>query len=130
MMDLDTMNARELREYARNHGMSSITRLHRATQLRAAIRAYVSNDGSAVQAEPEITNLWAEVKPGSVMLLGGKRFRLAVVDPTTTDSPYAWLTGLYVTANGKPARGSVEHLHVGNGEREEFVHIDQVRVFI
>lgn len=128
MMDLDTMTARELREYAQNHGMSSITRLHRATQLRDAIRAYNSNVSDT--HTPITLDLWERVTPGSVILVDGKRFRLAMVDPTTTDSPYAWLTGLYVTANGKPARGSVEHLHIGNGEREEFVHIDQVRVFV
>lgn len=38
--DLDQMTAVELRQYARNHGMSSITRLTRRDELIRAIKYY------------------------------------------------------------------------------------------
>lgn len=40
MLDLDKMTVKELRQYARENGMSSICRLVNATQLRRAIRRF------------------------------------------------------------------------------------------
>jgi hypothetical protein len=75
-------------------------------------------------------NPWARVEAGSVVLVGGKRFRLSTVEPTRDGSRLAWLTGLYVTNGGKPARGHLSHAHCPEGERMELVNIDQVRIFV
>jgi len=80
-------------------------------------------------AEPA-EDLWANVRAGSVILIGNKRFRPSAIEPTRDGSSLAWLTGLYVTTTGKPSKGHISHAHCPEGERMELVNIEHVRIFV
>ena len=96
--------------------------------------AYASDEtiAKAERRNKAPENLWANVKPGMTVLIGkpAKRFRVSSVDPTREGGAFAWLRGRYVTAQGKPSPSQISHLHLPEGQRQEFVHIDQVRIFV
>lgn len=73
---------------------------------------------------------WANVKVGVVFMIDRKRFRASAIEPTRDGSPLAWLTGQYVTAQGKPSPNQISHLHAPEGERVELVDIERVRIFV
>ena len=98
--------------------------------------AYASDETLAKVDKPRVarrgsvTGPWATVKPGSVILINGKRFRANVIEPTREGGEFAWLTGAWVTAGGKPVRGMISHLHCPEGQRSEFANIGYVEVFV
>jgi hypothetical protein len=75
-------------------------------------------------------SIWHGVTASTDILINGKRFRLSTVEPTREGSDFAWLTGRYITNGGRTTKGMISHLHCPEGERQEFVNIDSVRIFV
>lgn len=84
----------------------------------------------ATKRQPAIIGPWANVKTGVTFLIDGKRFRATAIDPTRKGGDYAWVTGAWVTSAGRPVRGMISHLHCPEGQRSEFVNINDVEVFV
>lgn len=92
--------------------------------------AKVAQRASKTKHQPAIAGPWGSVKIGVVFMLGSKRFRASAIEPTREGGEFAWVTGRYVTAQGKPSPSQITHLHCPKGERMELVDIDDVRLFV
>lgn len=85
---------------------------------------------AAVPAEtqtPEVTG-WAQVKSGSLLIVGARKFLAMTIDPTRKGGEFAWVTGYWMSRDGKKRTQQISHLHCTNGQRMELMNIGLVQV--
>lgn len=114
---LDSLPIKELRRLAHTE-LSTGSRLMRKAEIISALRAY----RTSAAKDP-----WAAFQTPGVLRINGVRFMASAIEPTAEGSEYAWVTGMWVTASGKPSK-QIFHQHCPPGERMELVHISTVQV--
>lgn len=99
-----------------------------ATEM--ASRVIKKRRAAVVPAEAETPEVkaWSQVKAGSLLTVGARKFLAMTIDPTRKGGEFAWVTGYWMSRDGKKRTQQISHLHCTNGQRMELMNIGLVQV--
>lgn len=81
---------------------------------------------------PRHVGAWSDLNVGNIVKVQDEEstffFLLSDIRPTRNRGSFAWLQGKRVNATGHPVK-QIDHLHLPEGERQEFTSLEAITLY-